>query len=72
MFPSDINEDMVKTLADTAPSYATVKRWVNEFKRGRASVEDDPRAGRPPTATTKENLDLARGMVMDDRRVSCR
>lgn len=72
MTPSEIHEDMVRTLTDNAPSYATVKRWVNEFKRGRESVEDDPRPGRPPTATTKDNLDLALGMIMEDRRISCR
>ncbi|XP_029657069.1 protein GVQW3-like [Octopus sinensis] len=70
--PPETHEDMVKTLTDNVPSYATVKRWVNEFKRGRESVEDDPRPGRPPTATTKDNFDLALSMIMQDRRISCR
>ncbi|XP_029634921.1 protein GVQW3-like [Octopus sinensis] len=72
MTPSEIHENMVRTLTDNAPSYATVKRWVNEFKRGRESVEVDPRPGRPPTATTKDNIDLALGMIMQDCRISRR
>ncbi|XP_036358546.1 uncharacterized protein LOC115210603 [Octopus sinensis] len=70
--PSEIHEDMVRTLTDNAPSYATVKHRVNEFKRGKESVEDDPSSGRPPIATTKNKLDLALGMIMHDRRISCR
>ena len=39
--PKDIHNDMVATLGKDDPSYATVKRWVAEFKRGRQSLEDD-------------------------------
>ena len=40
--PEDIHNDMVARLGKDVPSYATVKRWVAEFKRGRQSLEDDP------------------------------
>ncbi|XP_029634903.1 protein GVQW3-like [Octopus sinensis] len=72
MTPSEIHEDMVRTLTDNAPSYATVKRWVNEFQHGRESVEDDPTAGSPPTANTEDNIDLALDMIMQDHRILCR
>jgi len=39
---------------NSAPSYATVTRWVAGFKRGRTSFEDDRRAGRPIEATTDD------------------
>ena len=45
---------MVVTLGKDALSYATVKRWVAEFKRGRQSLEDDPCPGRPVTVATPE------------------
>ena len=35
----------------SAPSYAQVKFWVGEFKRGRTSSEDEARSGRPLDAT---------------------
>ena len=71
MTPAEIHEmGMMDTLGEHAPSYATVKRWVNEFKRGRNNVEDEPRSGRPLTATTPDNIDLVLEIVMEDRRTS--
>lgn len=40
--PEDIYTDKVATPASDVPSYATVKCWVAEFKRGRQTREDDP------------------------------
>ena len=61
---------MVATLGKDAPSYATVKRWVAEFKRGRQSLEDDPRPGRPVTVATPEMVNKVHDIVMTDRRVT--
>ena len=63
---------MIETLRDNAPSFATVKRWASECKRGRDSVEDDPRSGRPSTACNQENTDHVHQLVMDDRRLTVR
>ena len=52
--PKDIHADMVATLGDDAPALSTVKKWEAEFKKGRESLEDDPRSGRPASATTQE------------------
>ena len=53
---------------------STVQHWAAEFKRGRESLEDDPRSGRPVTAITQENIDrvttLWDHMVMDNRRLA--
>ena len=68
--PKDIHADMVATLGDGAPALSTVQKWAAEFKRGRESLEDDPRPGRPVTATTQENVDHVHHMVMDDRRIT--
>ena len=59
---------MVATLGDDAPALSTVKKWEAKFKRGRESLEDDPRSGRPASATTQENIDRVHHMVLDDRR----
>ena len=67
----DIHADMVATLGDDAPALSTVKKWAAEFKKqGRTSLEDDPRSGRPSSATTQENIDLVHQMVIDDRRLT--
>ena len=52
----NIHNDMTTTLGESAPLYTTVKKWVAEFRRGRESIEDDPRPGRPTTSTTVENV----------------
>ena len=61
---------MVATLGKDAPSHATVKRWVAEFKRGRHSLKDDPRPGRPVTVATPEMVNKVHDIVMTDRRVT--
>ena len=45
-----------ETLRECAPSYATVKNWMAQFKRGDFSTCDAPRPGRPKTVTTPELL----------------
>ena len=49
----DIHADMVATLRDDAPALSTVKKWAAE-KRGRESLENDPRSGHPESATTQK------------------
>lgn len=70
--PLNIHGDMVATLGNSAPSYATVKRWVAEFKMGRESVKDDPRVGRPSTATSDDNIARVNDIIMNDRRLTVR
>ena len=52
--PKEIHAILIETLGEHAPSYATVKHWVSEFKRGDFSTCDAPRPGRPKTVTTPE------------------
>ena len=61
---------MVSSLGDDASALSTVKKWATKFKRGRESLEDDPRSGRPSTATTQENIDRIHQMLINDRRLS--
>src|SRR5262245_16970615 len=72
MLSKEIHEDIVATLENDAPSFATVKKWTTEFRRGKESLEDDPKPGRPCTATTDEMADKVLDMVMLDRCVTTR
>jgi len=67
--PQKIHERLVSAYKDQSPSYATVKRWVAKFKRGRDSLEDDPRSGRPVEVMTKEVCRAVEDLVMEDRRI---
>lgn len=66
VIPKDIHADMAATLGNGVPTLSTVQKWAAEFKRGRESLEDDPRSGRLATATTQENIDRVHHMVMDE------
>ena len=47
-----------------------VFRWVQAFKAGKFSVEDDPRPGRPKTSVTKANIAAVKIVVEQDMRLS--
>jgi len=48
----EIHSKFIKVYGDSSPSFSTIKKWAAEFKRGRTSLEDDPREGHPKSATT--------------------
>jgi len=47
--PKEIHAIPTETWGEHAPSYATVKNWVAQFKRGDFSTYDAPRPGGPKT-----------------------
>ena len=55
--PKEIHAILIKTLEEHAPSYATVKNCVAQFKRGDFSTCDAHRPGRPKTVTTPQIID---------------
>ncbi|KYN16546.1 hypothetical protein ALC57_11207 [Trachymyrmex cornetzi] len=69
---TQIKAELDAVYGDSAPSFATVKRWVIEFKRGRTSLADGERSGRPTTATTTDNIEEIHQMIMDNRRIKIR
>ena len=53
----------------SVPSYAQVKFLVGEFKRGRTSLVDGERSGRPLDATDEEMCKKVRDLVYSNRRI---
>src|SRR5436190_10871232 len=70
--PTQIKDELDSVYGDSAPSFTTVKFWAAEFKRGRKSLGDAERLGRPKTATTDENIAKVHEMMLDDRRIKMR
>ena len=62
-----IHGKLADVYGSSAPSYAQVKFWLGEFKRGRTSLEDEARSGRPLDATDEEMCKKVRDLV--DRRM---
>ena len=50
-----------KPLGRSPHSYSTLKQWAAEFTRGRGSVGDDGRSGRPKDATADESVNVLIG-----------
>jgi len=59
--PKEIHAILTEILREHAPSYATVKNWVAQFKRGDFSTCVVPRPGRHKTVTTPEIIDRIHG-----------
>jgi len=68
--PKEIHAILIEKLGKDAPSYATVKNWVAQFKRGDFSTCDVPRPGRHKTVTTPEIIDQIHELILEDRRTS--
>ena len=65
----EIHGELANVYGCSAPSYAQVKFWVGEFKRGRTSLEDEARSGRPLDATDEEMCKKVLNLVYSDRRI---
>jgi len=68
----EIHVILTETLGEHTPSYAIVKNWVFQFKRGDFSTCDAPRPGRPKTVTTPEIIDKINELILEDRRISAK
>lgn len=64
----DCHERLCLVFGDEAPSYMSVFRWYKEFQRGRTSLHDEHREGRPRTAVTPENVATVKVMIEADNR----
>jgi len=70
--PKEFHAILIETLGEHAPSYATAKNWVAQFKRGDFSTCDAPRPGRPKTVTTPEIIDQIYELFFEERRISAK
>ena len=58
-----------RNIGEHAPSYATVKNWVAQFKCGDFSTCDAPRPGRPKTVIIPESIDQIYELILEDHRI---
>ena len=49
---------------------SSVRRWVKHFKDGNTSIQDQPRSGRPRTASAEPNKKRVDEIIKQDRRVT--
>jgi len=70
--PKEIHAILTETLGEHAPSYATIKNWVAQFKHGDFSTCDESHPGQPKTVTTAEITDLIHELILEDHRISAK
>uniref|UniRef100_A0A7M4EMQ5 Mos1 transposase HTH domain-containing protein n=1 Tax=Crocodylus porosus TaxID=8502 RepID=A0A7M4EMQ5_CROPO len=68
--PSEIHRRIVAQYGENCLAQRKVYEWVEKFKHGRTSVVDEPRTGRPNTATTEDNIAKVDAAVHASKRVS--
>lgn len=64
--------ELNSTVGDEAPSRTSVYRWYGEFNRGRSSLQDEFREGRPKSVVVPKNIDAVRELILQDRHVTYR
>ena len=62
--PQEIHAILIEEFGENAPSYATVKYWVVQFKGGDFSTCDEPRPGQHKTVTTPEIIDQIHELIL--------
>ena len=68
----EIHAILTETLRKHAPSYATVKNLVAQFKLCDFSTCDAPRPGQPKTVTTQEIVNQTQELMLEDGRLSAK
>ena len=70
--PKEIKTRLGEVHGTSAPVFATVYSWVNEFKHGRPSTKDEHCSGRPVEVTTPEMINRIHNMILSDRQIKVR
>ena len=67
---ADIHHRLQRVYGDVCMGASSVRRWVKHFKDGNTSIQDQPRSGRPRTASTEPNKKRLDEIIKEDRRVT--
>ena len=63
-------DELNSIFGDEAPSRTSVCRWYDEFNRGRSSLQDEFREGRPKSIVVPETIDAVCQLILQDRHVA--
>jgi hypothetical protein len=67
--PVEIIRPMQAQYGDNCLSRSKIYEWLDHFKKGRTSVCDKKRSGRPSTSRTENNIQAIERMVRENRRI---
>ena len=64
--------DLSLVYGESALKQRTVEKWLQLFRQGRESTEDDPRSGRPSTSTSSDCVEAVKTLIDNNRKVTTR
>ena len=67
---AEIHRRLSAQYEDSALPRGSVYEWIENFQHGRTSLKDEERSGRPSTSITNSNVEDARAMILENRRVA--
>ena len=67
---AEIHQRFQRAYGSVYMGASSVRRWVKHFKDGNTSIQDEPRSGRPRTASIERNKERVDEIIQDDRRVT--
>ena len=67
---SNIVKRLEAVYGNAALGKTAIYAWVERFRSGRISLEDDKRSGRPITSVTQQRINRVDEMVQADRRIT--
>ena len=67
---AEIHQRLQRANGSVCMGASSVRRWVKHFKDGNTSIQDEPRSGRPRTASTERNKERMDEIIQDDRHVT--
>ena len=67
---AEIHQRLQHAYGSVCMGASSVRGWVKHFKDGNTSIQDQPRSGRPRTASTERNKERVDEIIQDDRRVT--
>jgi transposase len=65
--PVEIIRRMQTQYCDNCLSRSKIYEWTDHFKKGRTSVCDEERSGRPSMSRTENNIQAVERMVQENR-----
>lgn len=68
--PVEIFSECQTAFGVYAPSLVTISKWFRRFHTGHFSVEDEPREGRPKSATDDVSVALVKSKIDEDPRLT--
>jgi transposase len=64
--PMEIIRRMQAQYGDNCLSRSKIYEWIDHFKKGRTSVCDEKRSGRPPMSSTENSIQVVERMVQEN------